>query len=180
MIENCIAYQNGFLTNGKTAGGAIGNGFKLGGEAQPVAHIIRNSIAFENKMDGFTCNFNPGALRVENCTAFNNERFNYIFRSNHYIAPSGTYRNNISFRTDNGITIKDFITGTVLENNLFYNGQKDAVKETDFLSIKIPASYRRDLKGNIIWGDFLRLTKASSLNKAGKNGTYLGALPGAK
>lgn len=181
LIENCIAYQNGFLTNGKTAGGAIGNGFKLGGESQPVAHIIRNSIAFENKMDGFTCNFNPGALRVENCTAFNNARFNYIFRTNHYITPSGTFRNNLSFRTDNGITIKDFIAGIVLENNLFYNGPNDdRVKETDFLSLQIPASYQRDRKGNIIWGEFLRLIKASPLNRAGTNGTYLGALPGSK
>lgn len=180
LIENCIAYQNGFLSNGKTAGGIIGNGFKLGGEAQPVAHIIRNSIAFGNRMDGFTCNFNPGSLVVENCTALDNARFNYIFRSNHYIAPTGVYRNNISFRTGDGITIKDFITGIVFENNLFYYGQNDTVKESDFVSIKIPASYQRDQKGNIIWGDFLRLTKASALNKAGKNGAYLGALPGVK
>ncbi|MGE5606039.1 MAG: right-handed parallel beta-helix repeat-containing protein [Bacteroidota bacterium] len=181
LIENCIAYQNGFLTNGKTAGGAIGNGFKLGGEAQPVAHIITNSIAFGNRMDGFTCNFNPGALRVKNCTAFDNARFNYIFRSNHYIAPSGTFRNNLSFRTGNGITIKDFTTGIVLENNLFYNGpDDDRVKESDFLSLKIPVSYQRDRKGQVIWGDFLRLTKASPLNRAGTNGTYLGALAGGK
>lgn len=181
LIENCIAYQNGFLSNGKTAGGAIGNGFKLGGESQPVAHVIRNSIAFENKMDGFTCNFNPGALVVENCTAFNNARFNYIFRSNHYIPPSGTFRNNLSFRTDIGVAVKDFIAGIVFENNLFYNGPvEDRVKETDFLSLQIPASYQRDRKGNIIWGDFLRLTKSSPLNRAGANGTHLGALPGGK
>ncbi len=180
LIENCIAYQNGFLTNGKTAGGVIGNGFKLGGEAQPVAHVITNSIAFGNRMDGFTCNFNPGALQVENCTAFDNARFNYIFRSNHYIAPTGVFRNNISFRTDNGITIKDFLSGAVFEQNLFYIGKNDTVKESDFISVKIPVSYHRDKQGNIIWGDFLKLAKPSALNKAGKDGTYLGALPSGK
>lgn len=52
------------------------------------------------------------------------------------------------------------------------------VKETDFLSLQISASYQRDRKWNIIWGEFLRLTKVSPLNRAGTNGTYLGALPG--
>lgn len=28
------------------------------------------------------------------------------------------------------------------------------VKETDFLSLQIPASYQRDRKWNIIWGEF--------------------------
>ncbi len=180
LIENCIAYQNGFLTSGKTAGGVIGNGFKLGGEAQPVAHVITDSIAFANRMDGFTCNFNPGAVQVENCTAFDNARFNYIFRSNHYIVPTGVFRNNISFRTDNGITIKDFLFGAIFEQNLFYAGKNDTVKESDFISVKMPVSYQRDKKGNIIWGDFLKLAKASALNKAGRNGVHLGALPSSK
>jgi hypothetical protein len=180
LIEKSIAYQNGVTSRGQTGGGAIGNGFKLGGEAQPVAHIIRNSIAFDNKMDGFTCNFNPGAVAVENCTSFDNVRFNYIFRSNPYIKPSGTFRNNISFRTNNGITLKDFVAGRIFEKNLFYYGKNDTVKATDFVSVKVPAAYVRDAQGNIIWNDFLRLTGASILNKAGKNGTYLGALPAVK
>jgi pectate disaccharide-lyase len=178
VMENCIAYENGITTEGKTAGGAIGNGFKLGGEGQPVPHVIKNSIAFGNRMDGFTCNFNPGSLVVENCTAFDNLRCNYIFRSNPYIKPSGVYRNNISYRTESIKKFDDFIAGSVNEFNLFYYGKNDPkIKESDFVSMKAPAVYKRDVKGNIILGDFLRLSPASALLKSGKNGIYMGALP---
>jgi hypothetical protein len=177
VIENCIAYQNGATSRGSTGGGIIGNGFKLGGEAQPVAHTIRNSLAFGNRMDGFTCNFNPGALVVENCTSFDNARFNFIFRSNPYIQPSGVFRNNLSFRTATEKAISDFVVGRLFEKNLFYTGKNDPVKSADFVSLKLPAVYERDAEGNIIWGDFLRLTPASALNTAGNQGTHLGALP---
>lgn len=180
LIENCIAYGNGKTTKGKTGGGAIGNGFKLGGEGQPVAHIVKNSIAFANNMDGFTCNFNPGAIVLENCTSFNNVRCNYIFRMNPYIKPSGIFRNNISFRTDEIKKVDDFIEGSIKENNIFFYGKNEIVKENDFVTLKIPEKYERDKNGNIIWGDFLRLTKESALNKTGKDNKYIGALPAIK
>jgi pectate disaccharide-lyase len=180
VLENCIAYDNGVTTKGKTAGGAIGNGFKLGGEGQPVAHVIRNSIAFHNKMDGFTCNFNPGSITVEHCTAFDNSRCNYIFRSNPYIKPSGTFVNNISYRTDNGIKINDFIAGSANEYNLFWFGKNDKVKSADFVSLKVPSVYSRDERGGILLGDFLTLKSTSALAKGGKNKSFMGAIPPAK
>jgi hypothetical protein len=68
VIENSIARNN------------TSNGFKLGGEGQPVAHEVRNSIAIGNHLDGFTDNFNPGKLVVVNNVAVDNQRFNYLFR----------------------------------------------------------------------------------------------------
>jgi hypothetical protein len=75
VIENSIARNN------------TSNGFKLGGEGQPVAHEIRNSIAIGNHLDGFTDNFNPGKLVVVNNVAVDNQRFNYLFRPSPYGKP---------------------------------------------------------------------------------------------
>ena len=44
VIENSIARNN------------TSNGFKLGGEGQPVAHEIHNSVAVGNHLDGFADN----------------------------------------------------------------------------------------------------------------------------
>ena len=163
------------------------NGFKVGGEGLPVAHIIKNNIAFDNHMDGFTDNFNPGALVVENNTAFDNDRFNFIFRLNPYFAAEqqGTFKNNLSFRTIiTEDTVPDFISGNVDETNFFFDGEKTTnsqgviVETADFVSVSLPERYERDEDGNIIWGDFLRLRLASALNSAGTDGGHVGALPG--
>jgi pectate disaccharide-lyase len=179
-LENCIAYQNGVTTHGESAGGAIGNGFKIGGEGQPVSHILKNCIAYQNKMDGITCNFNPGSLIIENCTSFDNARCNYIFRSNPYITPSGTFINNLSFRTDTIKLFDDFVAGKIIENNMFFKGSNEGVKESDFRSLKAPTSYSRNKKGEILFGEFLQLSDSSPLRKAGKNQKYIGAIPSYK
>lgn len=75
-IENCVAYSNGFLTTDdpstmKVEDFGEGNGFKLGGENMPGAHIIKNSISFNNAGKGFTSNSGPD-VSVERCTAYNN------------------------------------------------------------------------------------------------------------
>ena len=71
-IVNCIAFNNGITSKGVGTANSDGNGFKLGGENIAVPHVVRNSIAFHNLATGFTDNSNPGTLRIENCTSFNN------------------------------------------------------------------------------------------------------------
>ena len=71
-IQNCIAFNNGITSQGVGTANSDGNGFKLGGENIAVPHIVKNSIAFHNLATGFTDNSNPGTLRIENCTSFNN------------------------------------------------------------------------------------------------------------
>lgn len=70
IIDNCIAYNNGRKID--NTGKGDGNGFKLGGDGIAVKHIIRNSISFNNDLNGITTNSNP-ALIVENCTAYGNK-----------------------------------------------------------------------------------------------------------
>lgn len=182
-LEGNIAYSNGKLSNGYNKEGRMGNGFKLGGEGLPVAHIVRNNIAFDNNMDGFTDNFNPGKMIVENNTSFNNKRFNYVFRINPYFTAEeqGVFKNNLSFRTTEG-EVPDFISGVVDDTNFFYNGTKsvnskgEVVKAEDFASLDMPETYARSKNGTIQYGDFLRLAPASGLNKAGVGQSHVGAL----
>lgn len=73
ILENCIAYNNGRKID--NTGKGDGNGFKLGGDGIAVKHIIRNSVSFNNDLNGITTNSNP-ALIVENCTLYGNKATN--------------------------------------------------------------------------------------------------------
>ncbi|WP_217237660.1 right-handed parallel beta-helix repeat-containing protein [Streptomyces sp. AC555_RSS877] len=66
VIENTIAYGNGYNRWGFPDFAGDGNGFKLGGgsPAPAVAHTLRNSVAFKNAAHGITDNSNPGALAL--------------------------------------------------------------------------------------------------------------------
>ncbi|WP_368929162.1 hypothetical protein [Mixta calida] len=103
----------------------VNNGFKLGGEGIPVAHRISDSVAIENGMDGFTDNFNPGALWVKNNIAVDNKRFNFIFRPGPYTQPEkqGNFENNISLRSKPGM-YADAVTGNIDVSNAFLKSEK--------------------------------------------------------
>jgi hypothetical protein len=73
VIEDCVAYKNGSLSDG--SGNGDGNGFKMGGDGIAVPHIIRNSIAYCNGTSGITSNSNP-AIIIENCTTYGNKGAN--------------------------------------------------------------------------------------------------------
>ncbi len=72
LLEDCIAFNNGVRSDGFGLESTDGNGFKLGGESIAVQHVVRNCMAFNNLAHGFTDNSNPGTIRIENCTSFNN------------------------------------------------------------------------------------------------------------
>lgn len=161
-LEGNISYSNGKLSNGYRKDGNSGSGFKLGGEGLPVNHIIRGNIAFDNNLDGFTDNFNPGKLLLENNIAFNNKRCNFIFRITPYFKPQeqSVFKYNVSIRTEAG-ALKDFITGTADETNFFWDGTKtvnslgETISPDDFVSLEILEKFERDEDGNITMGEFL-------------------------
>lgn len=136
-LERCYSHDNiddGFDLFNKIEDGANGvvviedsiarnntsNGFKLGGEGQPVAHEIRNSKATGNHLDGFTDNFNPGKLVVENNIAADNQRFNFIFRASPYgdASTQGVFRGNVSLRSNPG-KYDDAVVGNIDATNYF-------------------------------------------------------------
>lgn len=113
VIENSVALRN------------VNNGFKLGGEGIPVAHRVFDSVAIENGMDGFTDNFNPGALQLKNNIAVDNHRFNFIFRPGPYTQPEkqGSFENNISLRSKPGL-YPDAVSGNIDSTNAFLKSEK--------------------------------------------------------
>ncbi len=64
VIARCIAFENGFQ-------GGDGNGFKAGGGLADGNAVVRYSIAFGNKSNGFTYN-SGGGIRFEHNTSFDN------------------------------------------------------------------------------------------------------------
>lgn len=79
-IENCWAFNNGFLKDGRESKGN-GNGFKLGGgTAQRHNMILKRCLAFDNLMKGFDQNHNIGDMILINCTGYASKYPN----KNHY------------------------------------------------------------------------------------------------
>ncbi|WP_209314522.1 right-handed parallel beta-helix repeat-containing protein [Streptomyces bohaiensis] len=192
-LENNVAHSNGRLSNGYGPGGTIGNGFKLGGEGLPVAHVVRGNIAYDNGMDGFTDNFNPGRLELDNNTSFDNGRFNFLFRFSPYFDESeqGVFRNNLSFRTADGrggdAPAADFVSGDLDRTNVLFDGSRAANEDgslapraADFRSLTLPEGYARAADGTPVHGDFLRPVRGSDLNKGGTRRSHVGALDGSR
>ena len=73
IIDNCIVYANGTKLDG--SGKGDGNGFKLGGDGIGIKHILRNSLSWNNGVNGVTSNSNP-SLILERVTAFGNGAYN--------------------------------------------------------------------------------------------------------
>ena len=86
-LLNCVAFENGWVLNktksySKDSNGNYidsfmtengdGNGFKLGGSSMEGDMVLKNCLAFNNRMGGFADNSNPGTLSLYNCTAYNN------------------------------------------------------------------------------------------------------------
>ena len=71
-LRNCIAFNNGFLTDGTVEPKGDRNGFKLGGLGYSTANVVENCIAFGNGACGFTDNNNPGLAVLKNCTGYKN------------------------------------------------------------------------------------------------------------
>ncbi len=63
---NCTATRNGYGTDGD------GDGFKLGGPSAAANHVLHDCIANDNTHYGFSTNYNPGTVTLDNCTGSGN------------------------------------------------------------------------------------------------------------
>ncbi|WP_020619617.1 bacterial Ig-like domain-containing protein [Paenibacillus daejeonensis] len=159
LIENSIAFNNGFLTDG-TIGAGDQNGFKLGGEGIHVPHVIRNSMAFGNGAYGFTSNSNPGVIARDNI-AFDNAGGNLSFTTYPGIDTDFTLERFVSFQLNH--QVRDAYPARLASpDNYLFNGTISAnsegvqLTEANFASLESVVAYERDANGDIIWGDFLR------------------------
>lgn len=68
ILENCIAYKNGFLDLNTIAPSGNGNGFKCGSNQGAMNVFMNRCLAIHNKAKGFDQNHNAGDIILNNCT----------------------------------------------------------------------------------------------------------------
>ena len=79
LVENSLAWGNGFNRWNIPNFTGDGNGFKLGGNGVAANHTVRNSMTWDNAVSGFIYNNNPGQHRIERCTAWDNPGTGFDF-----------------------------------------------------------------------------------------------------
>ncbi|MFI1035504.1 right-handed parallel beta-helix repeat-containing protein [Streptomyces sp. NPDC020951] len=79
LVENALAWGNGFNRWNLPDYQGDGNGFKMGGNGVAANHTVRNSMAWGNSAGGFVDNNNPGRMKIERCTAWNNPKTGFDF-----------------------------------------------------------------------------------------------------
>ncbi|MCR4943834.1 MAG: right-handed parallel beta-helix repeat-containing protein [Clostridium sp.] len=138
-IRNCIAMRNGMTEDGTTKSSCDGNGFKLGGSGVGTPHVVENCIAIENLHHGFTDNNNPEAIKVVNCTAFDNNKGGGKNNFSLYRCKGAFASNCISYTT-NGTSDKYVnLTG----DHLILNNSKKWYKVTDAQAMDTGSSVTR-------------------------------------
>ncbi|RPE42291.1 hypothetical protein EDD90_5416 [Streptomyces sp. Ag109_O5-1] len=78
-IEYSLSYGNGTLTDGTQNANGDRNGYKLGGDAIAVNHVVQHDIAYDNGHHGFTYNSNPGTMTISNNVSIDNTERNFSF-----------------------------------------------------------------------------------------------------
>ena len=66
VMENCLAYENGFINGVKTKGNM--NGFKMGSNQGRMNVVLNRCVAVNNGSKGFDQNHNSGDIILNNCT----------------------------------------------------------------------------------------------------------------
>lgn len=171
-ILNSVAHHNGQTADGTSTANSDGNGFKLGGDKIKVNHIVKNSIAFQNKKHGFTYNSNPGSITLTNNTSWDNGQSNFAFDKGDHV-----FINNLSFEG----SASDKTSGTDQDDSSVWwknkkstNAKGLVVSADDFVSLT--PSITRSADGSIQLGDFLKLAKGSDLIGSGTpSGKNIGA-----
>lgn len=78
-IEHSWSFGNGQNRWSDSAFTGDGNGYKLGGDGETVAHVVNNSAAWDNAGNGFTENSNIGAIVINRTTSYANDKWGYYF-----------------------------------------------------------------------------------------------------
>lgn len=129
-LDQCIAHNNGLLTDGNTSGNGDKNGFKLGSSATKTNHIVRRCIAFKNGKHGFTDNGNIASIEFTNNTSWSNGDYNFHTRD----GATHVFKNNVSF----GGKSRDRIIGNYSAPNALTASKIEwtfTVTPSDFISM---------------------------------------------
>ncbi len=160
-LDNCWAFENGFLENGKPCSGN-GNGFKLGSDQGRNNVILNRCLAFDNLQKGFDQNHNSGHMIFNNCTGYSakytDNKSHYTYRVDEPVAAGH------EIRFTNCLAISDGIDD---RNKSLYAPYSISGKQItcdfntlpdDFVSISTEGTAGpRDDKGNLPVPDFMKI-----------------------
>ncbi|GAB2909790.1 right-handed parallel beta-helix repeat-containing protein [Streptomyces heilongjiangensis] len=144
LVENTLAWGNGFNRWNLPDYQGDGNGFKMGGNGVASDHTVRNSMAWDNSAGGFVDNNNPGRMRIERCTAWDNAKTGFAFNRS-----SSTLTKNLAVANGTDAALGSTSTGSGNSWNL---GGSWPLTSTDARAITGP----RTATGAIPSSTFLR------------------------
>jgi hypothetical protein len=193
IVENCWAMGSGYSnygTGNPTSGN--GNGFKMGGNVTNTRHMVRNSVAWRNKANGFYSNHSTGGHTWYNNTSFQNGT-NFNMLSGPSAAPiqltgalAHILRNNLGYPTKNSnmggvdtafntwdLNITPKATDFLSITDTTVSGTGQAIEATSL------ALGPRQADGSLPNIDFLKLAAGSQMIDKGTNVglPYVGAAP---
>lgn len=175
-IQNCVAFKNGYILdeNGREINAGNGNGFKMGGDSMPGAHVLKNSVAFANKAKGIDSNSCPD-IKVYSSTTFDNESYNVAFYTNTAVNTAFAADGILSYKVSNKVTEQFKLLGTQNAadvkgvTNYYFDGSKTVnnngkeasaswFKSLDTASALKDGGITRNADGTINMNGFLELT----------------------
>jgi hypothetical protein len=98
LVERCVSFDNG-------RGLGDGNGFKLGGGERVTSTVVRHSIAFANRADGFDWNSGKN-VTFEHNTAYGNGRFGFLAGAARLVGNLAVGNGAAAFRPDRGANVE--------------------------------------------------------------------------
>jgi hypothetical protein len=167
-IEKCVAFNNGFLSDGRGYGD--GNGFKLGGDGISVEHVLKDSIAYGNRNVGITSNSNP-SCRVYNCISYGNSANGIALYGKGEAARNFELSGVISMKNGSADNTKEQELASA--SNYLWTGSKCANSEGKELTYSIFASTdlkiipTRNANGSINMNGLLEFKEGSKVENAG-------------
>lgn len=175
-IHNCVAFKNGYILdeNGREINAGNGNGFKMGGDSMPGAHVLKNSVAFANKAKGIDSNSCPD-IKVYSSTTFDNESYNVAFYTNTAVNTAFAADGILSYKVSNKVAEQFKLLGTQNAadvkgvTNYYFDGSKTVnnngkeaaaswFKSLDTASALKDGGITRNADGTINMNGFLELT----------------------
>jgi hypothetical protein len=107
LVENTLAWGNGFNRWNLPDYQGDGNGFKMGGNGVAAHHTVRNSMAWDNSAGGFVDNNNPGRMKIDHCTAWRNPKTGFNFNRS-----SSTLTKNLAQANGTNVSLGSNSTGS--------------------------------------------------------------------
>jgi len=107
VVENSLAWGNGFNRWNIPNFVGDGNGFKLGGNGVAAAHTVRNCMTWDNAVGGFIDNNNPGRHKIERSTAWDNPKTGFLFNRS-----SSTLAKNLAVANGTDVSLGSTSTGS--------------------------------------------------------------------